>query len=331
MNNKILNDKIKKVKNCKLMFFLQAFRTKFSQEGIFKESAALTFVTLLGFVPFLIFIIFLLPELPFLKIQSQIKDILISIFLPSSAELISNYIAQIIEQKISFNSLNFLILIFTSYSLFKIINDSFDRILNVHELRKKGLLSNFVKFLGMAIFGGLLLLILFSAASVPIIAQFIEFPFLQKTSLYLTPFILLFIIFTLGFFLIPTIRVTKRSLFIGSAISAVFWIIFKSLFNWYIAHFTNFELIFGVLASIPIFLFWIYANWIIILSGVIIVSILEKRHIRPKILPREQRKLKITFEKYIGDENYDKISSTALSPEDVKTILKDFLEVTKRK
>lgn len=70
----------------KIFKFFKVFRHKFKEEGIYKESAALTFVTLLGFIPFIIFLVFFLPELPFLKLGSQFSDILISIFLPESAE-----------------------------------------------------------------------------------------------------------------------------------------------------------------------------------------------------------------------------------------------------
>ncbi|KQC06545.1 MAG: hypothetical protein APR54_01570 [Candidatus Cloacimonas sp. SDB] len=313
----------------KIKKFLQAFWVKFSQEGIPKESAALTFVTILGFVPFLIFILFLLPELPFLQLETQLKDIIISIFVPSSAEHITEYINQLINQKIPFNLFNFIILLITSFSLFKIINDSFDNILNVHELKKKGFVTNMVKFFGMTVFGGILILILFSATSMPIVNKFIDFPFLHKSSLYLTPVILLFIIFSLGFSLIPTINIRKNSILIGSTVSTVLWILFKSLFNWYIATLTNIELIFGVLAFVPIFLFWIYANWIIILSGVIIVSILENRHIRRPKISEAKQKIRLTFEKIDENNEYDSICSTTISPAELKNILGKMLSEAK--
>jgi membrane protein len=312
--------------NRRIVKFMKAFWDKFSSEGIPKESAALTFVTILGFVPFLIFILFLLPELPFLQIETQLKDIIISIFVPESAEQISEYIGQLVNQKIPFNLFNFIILLITSFSLFKIINDSFDNILNVHELRKKGVITNIVRFFGMTVFGGLLLLILFSATSIPIVNRFVDFPFLQKLSLYLTPVVLLFIIFTLGFSLIPTIKIRKRSIFFGSVFSTLIWILFKSLFNWYIATLTNIELIFGVLASVPIFLFWIYANWIIILSGVVIVSILENRHIKRHIGDEAKQKIKVTFEKIDANNEYDSICSTSIKPSELKEILSKIVE-----
>ncbi len=314
----------------KITNFIKAFRIKFKEESIFKESAALTFVTLLGFIPFIIFILFFLPQLPFLKLESQLSDILISIFLPSSAEQISEYISQIAHQNISFNLFSFMILLVTSYSLFKIINDSFDNILNVHEKRKKDFLFNFVKFLGMTIFGSLLILILLSTSSIPIVSKFFKLHYLQEIALYMTPFFILFIIFSLGFFFIPTIKVKSKSIFIGSAISATFWIIFKSLFNWYIITLTNTKLIFGVLATLPIFLFWIYANWIIILSGIIIVSILERRHIKSELPENDLQKVKITFEKIVNEKNIGDISSVTLNKSEMKEILNDFFTDNKK-
>ncbi len=312
--------------NKKIMEFLKAFKTKFKEEGIYKESAALTFVTILGFIPFFIFLIFFIPELPFLKVGTQFSDVLISIFLPESANQISEYISQLANQKMSFNLFSFIILLITSYSLFKIINDSFDNILNVHEKRKRGIIYNFVKFLGMTIFGSLLILLLLSTISMPIVSKFFDIPFLQEILLYLTPFFILFIIFSLGFAFIPTIKVKSRSIFIGSATASIIWIIFKFFFNWYIATLTNTELIFGYFASIPIFLFWIYANWIIMLCGVIIVSILEERHHINEIPKKDMQTVKITFEKLLNDNNLGGFSKATLNKDDIKNILRELLK-----
>jgi len=207
--------------NKKIISIFKAFRDKFKEEGIYKESAALTFVTLLGFIPFLIFLIFFLPELPFLKLGSQFSDLLISIFLPESAAQISEYVSQLATQRITFNLFSFVILMGTSYSLFKIINDSFDNILNVHAKRKRGAIFNFIKFLGMVIFGSLLILLLLSTTSLPLVSRFFEVSYFQKMLLHLTPFLILFIIFSLGFAFIPTIRIRTKSIFIGSAIASV--------------------------------------------------------------------------------------------------------------
>ena len=309
----------------KLLAFVHTFWKKFNHERVFSLSASLAYVTILGFIPFIIFLLNFLPELKFLHMEQNIQEIVKTIFVPDSAEQIFSYITTITSKSISFNLFSFIVLLLTSYSLFKIINDTFDNILNVHENRKKDIISNLTKFFGMSIFGSLLILILLSATSLPLISKFISLPFLQNISLYLSPFVILLIIFSLGFFLIPTTRLRKRSILLGAGISSFVWIVFKSVFNWYIITFTNIELIFGVLASIPIFLFWIYSNWIIILSGLIIVSILENRHIADDDAQLNKSRIRVTFEKVIDNDTLEHISDNVLNLKDLKNILGNVL------
>jgi len=64
---------------------------------------------------------------------------------------------------------------------------------------------------------------------------------------------------------------------IGSAVAASIWIIVKMGFDFYISNLTNMEVVYGVIATLPIFLFWIYLNWAIILFGVVLIAILENK------------------------------------------------------
>lgn len=302
---------------------LHIFWNKIQHDGILKESAALTYVTMLGSLPFVIFLLYFLPDLPFLEINEKISSSIKGVFLPESADMIYNYFQQLASKKIPFNLFSFVILLISSYSLFQIINTTFDKILNAQEFHSKNFFSNLVKFFGMTILGSLLILVLLSTTSLPFLASFFEVPFLQGMLLYLTPVIILFMIFTFGFFYIPTVKVKFRSIIIGAACSSLTWIIFKSLFNWYVVHLTNIELVWGVLASLPIFLFWIYSTWVIMLSGITIVSILEKRHIPIKAdIPTHN--LRVTIEKSISKDEMSKLSTpTILNKDDVKKVLYD--------
>jgi uncharacterized BrkB/YihY/UPF0761 family membrane protein len=180
----------------------------------------------------------------------------------------------------------------------------------------------------MTLFGGLLILILFSATSLPFFSNFFNLGILQQLSVYVTPFVLLFLIFSLSFLFIPSVKVQFKSIVIGAGSAAIAWIIIKSFFNWYIIHLTNIEIIFGVLAFFPIFLFWIYINWIVILSGVIMVSILENRQAPQEITTENKDRIKVTFEKLIDSDELETISSTTLQKNDLKEILEEV--VTKK-
>ncbi|HPR16662.1 MAG TPA: YhjD/YihY/BrkB family envelope integrity protein [Candidatus Cloacimonadota bacterium] len=310
----------------KVFDFIKTFWKKYNEDKLFKESAALTYVTLLGFIPFIIFLVFFIPQLPFFKMEDQISNLVKSIFVPESAEMIFDYITKIAHKKIPFNLISFAILLFTSYSLFQIINTTFDNILNAREIKTKRFLTEIIRFFGMTIFGSLLILMLLSAISLPIASRFLNLAIFQKLSLFVTPFIILMIIFSIGFFYIPTVKVKKRSIVIGAAISAAVWIIFKSFFNWYIATFTNIEIIFGVVGALPIFLIWIYANWIILLSGVVIVSILEKRHIRSNPNHPDTETVRITLEANLQKGKLEKRFPQKLTKGDLKDLLVDVLE-----
>jgi len=314
----------------RIQTFLSIFRKKFKKDRIFTQSASLTYVTLLGFVPFLIFLFFLVPELPFISDKS-LENLLISIFVPDSAQQIGDYITELTSRKISFNLFSFLLLVFTSYSLFKIINDTFDRILGERSTKRKNILNDMMKFFGMCFGGVLLLLILISSTSIPILLKFIEIPFLQGIITYLSPFLIMFVIFTLGFFFIPSAKVKNTSILIGAGTSALIWIAFKYVFDWYINNLTNIELIFGMVSFIPIYLFWIYANWIIILSGVILVAILDDRIEPAQLTEFPVTRYRIIIEKEIENQTAETIREEHLESKDLEKLLKSILKTDQNK
>ncbi|MCF7919993.1 MAG: YihY family inner membrane protein [Candidatus Cloacimonetes bacterium] len=309
----------------KLMVFLRTFSSKFKIDRIFSQSASLTYVTLLGFIPFLIFLFFLIPELPFIK-EKAVENFLISIFVPNSAQQIGDYITELSHRKISFNLFSFLLLIFTSYSLFKIINDTFDKILGETSHEKRNFLNDLMKFFGMCFGGVLLLLILISSSSVPFLLKYIHIPFLKGIITYVSPFLIMFVIFTLGFFFIPTAKVKNTSILIGAGSSALIWIVFKFAFDWYINNLTNIELIFGMVSFIPIYLFWIYFNWIIILSGVILVAILDGRIEPTSLKSNDLPKVRIIIEKETDNSHIDTITQQYIESGNLEELLKNVLD-----
>jgi len=303
--------------------FARLFVHKFQHERIFRQSASLTFITLLGFVPFLIFLLFFLPNLSFLHLETHFVHALKGVFLPESAAQISEYIEDLAERKIQFNLFSFVILLLSSYSLFRVIKDSFDHILNAHYEQKHSLLRDVSQFFGMSILGSILILIILSATSQPLLFHLFGSPLLRGVSLFFTPFLLLFFVFTLGFFFIPSAKVKSRSIIAAAALTSITWMMFKSLFDWYVLHLTNIELIFGFLASIPVFLFWIYCNWIIVLSGVILVALLEARV--EHALPQSPDIMRVTIEWAGPGKPLQEINSGKILRDDLAAVLKEVL------
>ena len=79
-------------------------------------------------------------------------------------------------------------------------------------------------------------------------------------------FLLYWMVFTLFFLLVPNRRVQIKHALIGAFLSTVLFELAKAGFVGYVSN-TNYKVIYGALATIPIFLFWLYLVWIVVLFG----------------------------------------------------------------
>jgi membrane protein len=84
---------------------------------------------------------------------------------------------------------------------------------------------------------------------------------------------------TIGFFLIylivPNRKVKFKSAIIGALTAAILFEMAKRGFAWYVVTFPSMTEIYGALATIPIFLIWVFLSWNIILLGGTIAATLE--------------------------------------------------------
>jgi membrane protein len=73
--------------------------------------------------------------------------------------------------------------------------------------------------------------------------------------------------FALIYALVPNRRVSFKHAIVGGMIAAVLFELAKRSFGWYLTTFPTYEAIYGALATIPIFLVWIYLSWLVVLFG----------------------------------------------------------------
>jgi membrane protein len=255
--------------------FTRLFYHRATTERVMKESASLTYITLLGFVPFVTFLVLIAPDLPFLNLGDKFKDIVAKNFIPGSANAIMNFVDEMIaRRRVGFNIFNFIVLLVSSYSLFKVIRDTFDRILSMELSLKQDAITQIVKFLGTVVFGLVIMVVLFSSSSVPLISHLLKVPMLRWL-LVVIPFVLQFLGLMFLYMLLPSVRIKRSSLFRGAFWTTVIWTVAKTLFDYYIYNLTSVQAVYGVMAALPIFLMWIYVNWAIILGGIVLVSVID--------------------------------------------------------
>jgi membrane protein len=285
MNKKIIKNQI--------LVFREVFKTK----KILREASALTVTTILEIVPFLVFVLYIISQTPVFNYCSKFKDSLLTILLPHSIDSISIYFKSFFAKRYSYNILNFLFITIISYSLFNVITNTFDNILNVHKKHRLKFFNRIIKFFGMILIGSLFITVIISSVLSILIGYVSQYPIVNILLRFFIPFTILFISLIFTYSSVPTINLRVSSIVYTSLITAAIWIFVKLSFDFYIEYLTNIEVIYSFLAFIPIFVIWIYINWIIILSGVIVVSILEKRYQFDQKISPAKNSLRIIIEK----------------------------------
>jgi membrane protein len=78
--------------------------------------------------------------------------------------------------------------------------------------------------------------------------------------------------FTILYLALPNRRVGIRYALLGAGVAAVMFELLKSLFGLYLANAGTFGSVYGSLATLPVFLIWMYLVWAVVLFGAIVAA-----------------------------------------------------------
>lgn len=90
-------------------------------------------------------------------------------------------------------------------------------------------------------------------------------------------FFIMFLIFTVLYKFMPTIKIRKRSVVLGATWASIFWVGAKILFGMYLSHFTTFSRIYGAYALGIVVAFWIYYTSAVFILGAEIGKLFDER------------------------------------------------------
>jgi membrane protein len=196
--------------------------------------------------------------------SNALQSFIFDNFLPDTGEQIVPHINTFLESVSSLTLPGTLMLLVTALLLMVRIEVAFNRIWRVD--RNRSLTNRVVMYWAVLTLGPLLI-----AAAVALSATRIfgasgvvgDVPPAVQT---LGIFLLSWLLFTLFFVLVPNRRVRFRHALVGAMLSTVLFSLAKAGFVAYVSN-TNYKVIYGALATVPIFLFWLYLVWIVVLLG----------------------------------------------------------------
>lgn len=248
--------------------FVRYVLQRFSDGQGFLNVSALTYTTLFAVVPVTMVIYSMLSVLPaFQGVTLQLQDFVFSHFLPSSSRAVQQYLAGFTEQARKLTAVGVAFLVVTAYLMLRTIEQAFNRIWGVNKSRSG--LSSFLLYWAVLSLGPLLL-----GAAFVISSYLATLPLLSDVGLVggsrillVLPMVLSILAFTMLYWAVPNCPVPIRHAFYGGLLAAVLFNGAKAGFTLYVTRFPSYQLIYGAFAAIPLFLFWIYISWFVIILG----------------------------------------------------------------
>ena len=254
--------------------FMTAVKRLFLEKYTYRASA-LAFTTLLALVPLLSVIVSIIAVFPiFTRFTNLAQNYILANFVPTSGAIIQQYLEGFIQQTTHLSSLGILFLFFTAVLLIITVEHTLNDIWQTPQRKKT--LSLWLIYWLILIFAPVIFgLSLFLSSYLFSLSWFSgstnKFGIVISW-LNLLPLLINTSIFSVLYIVVPNHRVKWWDGLLGGLAAAVLFEAAKWIFALYIKQFPSYELIYGALATIPIFLIWLYISWLIILYGALVTN-----------------------------------------------------------
>jgi membrane protein len=261
--------------------WLQAFSRHlwrhFREDRSFEAAGALSFTSLLALVPLMAVMFGVISAFPvFDRWAVDVESYIFTNFVPAAGDQIQAYLQEFMGRTAGLTGAGTVFLIATAILLMATIEKSLNRIWRVRAHRRP--VSRLVTYWAVLTLGPLLMgasLVLTSyLAALPMLAPEAVRGLLQEVILNLTPFLVALVGFTLVFMIVPNRHVRWHHALAGALLSAILFELAKRGFVLYVTNFPTYERLYGALATIPLFLVWIYLSWSVVLLGASVAAAL---------------------------------------------------------
>lgn len=252
---------------------------KFYWDDCFSRASSLAYTTLFALVPItaLTFAIFgasgfnIRPD----ELQTFLQRILSQVLPPNQNELLGKLHSEVINNLTNLGNavrelgtVSLAVLIFTGIALLNTIESALNTVWRVTS--NLGVVSKIISFWAVITLGPLLIAVSFYwYTKVSTQAEVELFYNQQFTNLLdvVIPIASIWAALTLLFYKLPAARVMLRDAALGAFVAAVLFELMKRAFAYYVSISTAYSTFYGALVTIPLFLFWVYLIWVVILFG----------------------------------------------------------------
>jgi membrane protein len=267
---------------------------RFNADGCFAASGALGYTALVSLVPLVVIGLGALSVFPILgPVHDQILALVFRNFVPSVGEQAAWWFRAFADSAAQTTTIGLVGIAATGVLLLVTVEDQLNVIWRVTAPRPWG--QRVVAYWTLITLGPLLVGLSLSLSTYLEIAarhagfgqqafQWIESGWLHGLA-RAVPAVLEFVALTLLYCLIPNCAVRWRDAAVGALIATLAVEILKVGFTIYVGAMSYYQTVYGTLATIPIFLLWMYISWMAVLLGAEVAAALPHWRIDERIGP----------------------------------------------
>lgn len=249
--------------------FARAVFDNFVDDECLQSAGALSYTTLLACVPLTAVLVGMTSVFPvFEGLAQQIQNFIFENFVPATGKVVQGYLAEFSAKTRGLTIFGAAFLFVTAIMMVVTINHAFNRIWKVR--RGRSIAGKLLVFWAVLTLGpllmGLSLGVTSYVISLPVFSD-VAVPGLRKLVLRTAPWGMAMIAFAILYVIVPDRRVRIWHALVGAAFAATLFELSKWGFARYVTNFNVYETIYGALATIPLFIIWVYLSWVVILLG----------------------------------------------------------------
>jgi membrane protein len=243
--------------------------------GWTRAAGSLAFTTILGIVPLATVAFAFVAQFPvFQDFLRVLENYLLRYTLPETAStLVRTYVVGLAQQAASLKGLWILFVIVTAALVVDSVETEINEIWRITKRRpimRRVILYTIGVTAGPVLVGGAIMLVRW-------IMQTVVTPLaLAKGAIsdvvHVVTFLLAVVGFTLLYVIAPARPVKWRHGLIGGLLAAAAFELSRAIFAWYVANSPTYEILYGALAAVPIFMLWVFVFWMIVLAGAAVTA-----------------------------------------------------------
>jgi membrane protein len=257
---------------------------RFIDDKCFETAGALSYTTLVSLVPLMVAVLAMFSVFPvFEPARNMLLNFVFSNFVPATGEKVQETLLSFARNASQLTGISILVMLFSALSMMVSIEDRMNRIWRVHQPRTWG--SRLLLYWAALTLGPILVVggiaVTSYVTAMPLLAGAYARLGLGQRLLGVLPFVVTFVTLWLMYGVVPNCRVKRSDAAIGALLGGILFEIARWGFTLFVSRAQTYQQIYGVLATIPIFLLWIYLSWVIAILGASIAASLSAYEYHP--------------------------------------------------